>query len=173
MQERAIVSSIISLARIPRRSYDASDYLTRRLSSEKNLYLGNPLNYKEDGHATRRQWTPPRVLCNVSCARAGNCIVEKANLNYRTILRCYSYFFLCFAGISIYLTLLDHLISVLLLPIVLVIDSTCKCRDVKQDKKKVLWSKNILRTCLWGSKSVAKEWKRKKETWQDLVASLF
>lgn len=65
--------------------YDASDYLT----SKENLQVGNPLNYKGDGHAMRTM-DYTRVLYSavwlVTRARAGNCIVEKASLTYGTIL---------------------------------------------------------------------------------------
>lgn len=55
------------------------------LSLKKTSQLSNPLNYKRErnGHVNRGQWTLQKSLynpCGVTCARAGNRIVEKARL---------------------------------------------------------------------------------------------
>lgn len=106
------------------------------------------------------------VLCNVTCARAGNCIVEKANLTYRTILLLHLLLFLLPSPFRWYLYRTFGSSYFRLAPAnntVAAIDLARKCHIAKQDEEKVLWGKKVLRACLIVRKMSAGENERERE----------
>lgn len=108
------------------------------VSSKENLPVGNPLNYKGDGHAIRTMdSTRYSILCGVT--RAGNCIVEKASLSPTGLFSSS-----LLSPIDFSVAHLDHLISISCLPTMLL--QSARLANVASRDEMELQERRILGT---------------------------